>query len=89
MFDRTSMNRSLSLTVYSPFESSEIGLAQRRARIILIMLANSRIDDPGIDLHLSGARVEELVLNSSIDPRILFNQSYLQSLASSQNRSVH
>jgi len=83
------MNRSLSLAAYSPFDSSENSLAQRRARIILILLANSRIGDPGIDLYLTGAKVDELVLNSALDPRILFSQSYLQSLTSSHNRSVH
>jgi hypothetical protein len=69
----TNMNKTLLLMAHSPIDSMTNGLANRRARAILIMLANSGIGDFGTDLYMTGTMVGKLVRNGDKDPRIWFN----------------
>jgi len=83
------MDRTLLLLPYSTEDSLTNGLAYRRARAILIMLANSRMGDPERDLLLTGAKVYELIRYGDLDPRIWFNQSFLQEVTSTHRVPLH
>jgi hypothetical protein len=75
------MDRTLLLLPFSPGDLLTNGLAYRRARAVLIMLANSRIGDPGSELLVTGAKVDELVKYGDLDPRIWFSQSCFQGVS--------
>jgi hypothetical protein len=83
------MDRTLLLMACSPLDSLSDGLAYRRARATLIMLANGRNGESGFCLHLTGAEIDGLVMYGDMDPRIWFIQSYPQEVTSPHRILLH